>query len=286
MIAFLGTGLLGAGFVRAALGRGESVSVWNRTAAKAAVFAADGARVATTPADAVRGATRVHLVLLDDAAVDSVIAQLLSALEPGAVIIDHSTTAPKPTAERATRLAEQGIAFVHAPVFMGPSNAENATGLILVSAPKGLFEQIEPALSKMTGKVRYMGERSDLAAAYKLFGNLTVMFVIGGLADMFALGRSVGVDPREAYTLFEDFNPAGQFTGRGRRMADGDFEPTFELTAARKDIRLMEETAAAGGVTLHMLPHIARRMEDVIAAGHGADDLASLGAADVAADVA
>jgi 3-hydroxyisobutyrate dehydrogenase len=281
MISFLGTGLLGGGFVRAALGRGEQVTIWNRTAAKAHAFAPLGAHVAATPADAVRGAERVHLVLLDDAVVDAVLEQLLPALDPNTIIIDHSTTAPAPTAARMQRLAERGVQYLHAPVFMGPSNAEKATGLMLVSGPEALYRDVDPALARMTGKVRYMGDRPDRAAAFKLFGNLSVFFIIGALADMFALARSVGIDAPDAYTLFDDFNPAGQFTGRGRRMADGDFEPTFELTAALKDVRLMLETAERGNLPLHILPTIAERMKTAIAAGHGADDLASLGAADV-----
>jgi 3-hydroxyisobutyrate dehydrogenase-like beta-hydroxyacid dehydrogenase len=274
MIAFLGTGLMGAGFVRAFLARGENVTVWNRTSSKAEALAADGARVADSPADAVRGARRVHLSLLDDRAVDDVLARLLPALEPGAIIVDHSTTAPQPTAARAARLAAAGVPFLHAPVFMGPGNAREGTGLMLVAGPQPLFEEMRPELDRMTGTVRYMGERSDLAAAFKLFGNMMIMFVISGLADLYALARGLGIDPREAYTLFRDFNPSGQVTGRGKRMAEGDYVPAmFELAAARKDIRLMLESADASGATLHVLPAIAARFDEFIAAGFGGDDL-------------
>jgi 3-hydroxyisobutyrate dehydrogenase len=282
MIAFLGTGLMGTAFVGALLNRGKSVTVWNRTTAKAQALAEAGARVATDPADAVRGAKRVHLSLLDDAAVDAVLDLLLPSLEPGAVIVDHSTTAPKPTAQRAQRLAERGVAFLHAPVFMGPANAQEESGIMLAAGPQEVYDRVRPALEKMTGKLRYFGERTDLAAGYKLFGNMMIMFVVSGVADIFALAKGLGVDPKEACTLFDDFNPAGQVSGRGRRMAEGDFKPTFELSAARKDVRLMLETASATGVSLHVLPAIAHRFDEVIAAGHGQDDLASIVADDVA----
>jgi 3-hydroxyisobutyrate dehydrogenase-like beta-hydroxyacid dehydrogenase len=281
MIAFLGTGLLGTGFVRAALGRGETVTVWNRTRAKADALAADGARVATDPAEAVRGASRVHLVLLDDAVVDAVIEQLLPGLAPDAIILDHSTTAPRPTAARAERLAALGIDFLHVPVFMGPAQAAAATGMMLVSGKQALYERVRPELGRMTERIRYMGERPDLAAAYKLFGNMLIMFVSAGLADVFAMARAAGIAPTDAYTIFNDFNAASQVVTRGKRMAEGDFTPSFELSAARKDVRLMLETAEAGGIPLHVLPAIAARFDQVIAAGHGADDLASVGATDV-----
>ena len=145
MIAFLGTGLMGAAFVRAFIKRGESVIAWNRTIARAEPLAADGARIAADPAEAVRGASRVHLSVLDDAAVDAVLEQIVPALEPDAIVIDHSTTAPLPTAERAQRLAERGVRFLHAPVFMAPQNALDSTGVMLVAGPTaGLRRQCAP----------------------------------------------------------------------------------------------------------------------------------------------
>ena len=75
-IAFLGTGLLGSGFIEAAAGRGDRVTVWNRTAEKAHALTKFGVTVAASPVDAVRGAERVHLVLKDDAVVESVIKAL------------------------------------------------------------------------------------------------------------------------------------------------------------------------------------------------------------------
>lgn len=281
MIAFLGTGLMGAAFVRALLARGESVAVWNRTTSRAQPLEADGARVVPDPADAVRGAQRVHLSLLDDAAVDEVLARILPALDAGAVVVDHSTTAPAPTAARARRLAERGIAFLHAPVFMGPGNARDATGLMLVAGAEPVFERVRPDLERMTGTVRYLGERPDIAAAYKLFGNMEIMFVVSGLADIYALARGLDIDPRDAHHVFDGFDPGTQIRTRGKRMAEQDFvPPMFELSAARKDIRLMLETASATGASLHVLPAIAERFDAVIARGHGADDLGSIAAAD------
>ena len=89
-IAFLGTGLLGAAFVEAAQKRGEQVTVWNRTIDKARALEKFGARVADSPAEAVRGARRVHLVLTDDPVVEQVITELRAGLSPDAIILDTS----------------------------------------------------------------------------------------------------------------------------------------------------------------------------------------------------
>ena len=79
-ITYLGTGLLGSAFVEAALARGDQVTVWNRTASKTQSVERLGAVVAGTPGDAVRGASRVHLVLRDDDSIDDVIAQFRQAI--------------------------------------------------------------------------------------------------------------------------------------------------------------------------------------------------------------
>jgi 3-hydroxyisobutyrate dehydrogenase-like beta-hydroxyacid dehydrogenase len=279
MIAFLGTGLMGSAFVRALLARGEAVTVWNRTRSRAEPLAKEGAVVADDPAQAVRDARRVHLALLDDAVVDDVLAQLLPALEAGAVIVDHSTTATQPTAARARRMQQMGVKFLHAPVFMGPSNALDATGSMFVAGPQAVFDEVRPDLQRMTDKLRYVGERPDLAAAYKLFGNMLLMFVASGIADVLSLARAVDVDPIDAVSVFADFNAAAQVSVRGQRMASGSFLPAaFELSAARKDVRLMLDSAAAAGGSLHVLPAIAARFDQIIAAGYGDADLAAAAA--------
>jgi 3-hydroxyisobutyrate dehydrogenase len=129
MIAYLGTGLLGSAFVRALLARGESVNVWNRSPEKARALEQFGARAFATAAEAVKDAGRVHITLSEDTAVDAVLRDIEPALQPGAAVIDHTTTAPGPTGDRVRRMDAKGFAFLHAPVFMGPPNALAATGV-------------------------------------------------------------------------------------------------------------------------------------------------------------
>src|SRR5258706_561202 len=109
MIAVLGTGLLGSGFTRALVRAGESVHVWNRTAEKASALEAFGAHPFASPADAVRGAARIHVVLSDDAAVDSVLAA--AQLAPQAFVIDHSTTSTTGVLERTARWRAAGVTY-------------------------------------------------------------------------------------------------------------------------------------------------------------------------------
>jgi 3-hydroxyisobutyrate dehydrogenase-like beta-hydroxyacid dehydrogenase len=273
-IAILGAGLIGAGMAEAARSRGLDVAVWNRTRAKADALAPLGVRPCATIDEAVRGASRVHVAVADDAAVDAILSTAVPALGEGCVVLDHTTASPAGTAARAARAAREGWAFLHAPVFMSPAMAKAAKGMILCAGPTATYERVKDALAAMTGDVWYLGERPDLAAAYKLFGNAMIITVVGGLADVFAMASTLGVPPEAAHQLFSRFKPATTIDLRGAKMAVGDYTPAFELTMARKDVRLMLE--AAGDAPMAVLPAIAARMDELIRRGDGGLDLAAL----------
>jgi 3-hydroxyisobutyrate dehydrogenase len=273
MIAFFGMGLLGSNFVRAMRSRGEDVHVWNRSPDKATALEADGARAFAEPADAARGAVRVHVTLPDDAIVDEVLERARPGIAATTVIVDHSTTSTQGVLARIARWRDRGVAFTHAPVFMGPQNAREATGIMMVSGPRGVVDPLRPVLAPMTGKLVDLGERPDAAAAFKLLGNLFLICMTTGLAEMLALAKALDVPAGQAAALFEQFNPGMTIGARIKRMVDASFsDPSWELTMARKDARLMMEAASAAGVPLAVLPAIAARMDAVIAEGHGAED--------------
>lgn len=275
-IALLGTGLLGSGMVQHFLKSGTVVTVWNRTATKARALEKHGARVAGSPPEAVAGADHVHFVLPDDAVVNDILQQIGPALKAGAIVVDHSTTLPEATKARAEDMRAKGIRYVHAPVFMSPQMATDGVGLMLVSARKADFDAVRSALEGMTGEVWYLGERSDLAAAYKLFGNCMLFAISGGLADVITMARANEIDPVEALSVFQKFQAGNVINFRGPRMARGETTPaSFGLDMARKDVALM--MAAAKGHPLVALPGVAKRMDEVIAAGRGDEDLAALG---------
>jgi 3-hydroxyisobutyrate dehydrogenase-like beta-hydroxyacid dehydrogenase len=274
-ITFLGTGLLGGAFAEGAAKRGDTVTAWNRSQDKVAALAQFGVKPAATPADAVRGAARVHIVLKDDAVVEEVIAAARPGLGADAVVIDHTTTLPELTAQRSRRLNAEGIRYLHCPVFMGPPAARDAKGSMLVAGPKALFESVQAELSAMTGRVEYLGERADLAAINKLFGNAMIISVSAAMADILTLAQAGSVPPQDAVKLLGLLDINAMVAGRGGNMAKGNFAPSFELAMARKDVRLMLETA--GDRPMAVLPGIAARMDQLIAAGHGAKDASVIG---------
>ena len=273
-IAFLGTGLLGSGFVQHLLVDRHEVTVWNRTAERARPLVDAGAALAASPAEAVAGAERIHLCLKDDAVVDEVLAAALPGAPAGAVVVDHTTTSADGAAARGERLAGQGRAFLHAPVFMSPAAARDGKGMMLAAGPEDALERVRAGLASMTGELWYLGPDLRRAAAMKLLGNSMLISIAAALADTFALARALGVPPVDAHTLVSRLRPGGAIEIRGKRMADGDFAATFELAMARKDMGLMLD--ALGDAPLASLRTIAARADELIARGHGADDLGVL----------
>lgn len=275
-IAFFGTGLMGSGFVRRLRATGHEVNVWNRSPAKARALEADGAKAFDDPAAALAGVERLHLSLSDDASVDAVLEPIAAAIPKATWIVDHTTTAVTPTAERIARWNARDRTFVHAPVFMGPANALDGTGLMLVSGEKARHDALLPTLQKMTGNVLYMGEAPERAAAFKLFGNLTLIGIMGVLGDVNRLAHAVGIPTSEAFSLFKHFNPGQFLPGRAARIESGEFTaPSFEVSMARKDVRLMIEEAQRGGVDLFVMPGVAAMFDAAIARGEGALDAAA-----------
>ena len=273
MIAFFGMGLLGSGFVRALRRRGEQVHVWNRSEPKARALEADGAVVFTDPAEAARGAERVHLTLSDDAAVDEVLERAQPGFSPGVTLVDHTTTSPTGTRARAARWADRGVEFLHAPVFMGPQNALESTGIMLSSGDPARAERLRPALEKMTGKLLHLGPEPDRAASFKLFGNLFLMFMTAGVAEVLTLAKALDVKPEDAMTLFDTFNPGMSLGVRIKRVLAAEFQtPSWELAMARKDARLMLEEADRHNVPLPMLPAIAATMDRFLERGFAHHD--------------
>jgi len=273
MKAFLGMGLLGSNFVKAMIQKGDQLRVWNRTAARAKALEVYGAKAFDNVAEAVKGADTIHITLKDDASVDEVLAAAAKGFGTGAVIIDHTTTSAQGAIDRTAAWKARGYTYLHAPVFMGPQNALESTGYMLVSGDQQVISNVLPELSKMTGKVINFGPEEGKAAGMKLIGNLFLLSLTAGLTDALSLAKAQGIHSDDILELFSSWNPGASVPARLKRIANGDYsQPSWELNMARKDAGLMIDGATQGGTTLAIIPAIAAEMDRWIAKGHGADD--------------
>jgi len=273
MKAFLGMGLLGSNFVKAFLKKGEQVQAWNRTLAKATALESFGAKAFASSADAVSGADIIHLTLKDDASVDEVLAAASAGFGSRVTIVDHTTTSAHGAINRTKAWKDKGHVYLHAPVYMSPSNALDSTGTMLVSGDQAVIEQLQPELEKMTGKLMNLGAQEGKAAGMKLIGNLFLLTLTAGIADTLALAKALNISITDVSALFDSFNPGASMPARLKRISTGKFdEPSWELVMARKDAGLMMDTAAGAQVSLAVIPVIAREMDAWIEKGFGNSD--------------
>ncbi|MEO8721373.1 MAG: NAD(P)-dependent oxidoreductase [Ginsengibacter sp.] len=278
MKSFLGIGLLGNGFVRAMIRNGDQVQVWNRTASKAKELEEFGGKAFDNIVDAVKNADFVHVALKDDASVDEALSKAEEGLKSGAIIIDHTTTSIEGAKQRTKAWKNKGFQYQHAPVFMGPKNALESTGYMLVSGDQHLIKQLEVQLSALTGKLINFGEEVGKAAAMKLTGNLFLVGFNGTLSDTIAFSNAAGISTEELSQLFAEWNPGNSFDSRLKRMTGDDFsDPSWRLEMARKDTGLFIEEAEKKGIHLSVIPGVAALMDEWIKKGHGKEDWTIIG---------
>ena len=186
--------------------------------AKARALEALGARAFDDPAAALAGAERIHLSLADDASVDAVLEPIAAAIPASHLDRRPHHHRGAPTAERVARWNARGQDLRARAGVHGARQRAEGTGLMLVSGEKSRHDALLPALQQMTGKVLYLGAAPERAAAFKLFGNLTLIGILGVLGDVNRLAHAVGISTEEAFSLFQHFNP-GQIAA-GARGAD------------------------------------------------------------------
>ena len=273
MKAFLGMGLLGSHFVRAMIKRGDEIQVWNRTTFKATELEKYGAKAFSNVEDAVKGAEFIHVTLKDDASVNEVLNAASNGFSKGAIIIDHTTTTKEGAIQRTREWRERGFFYQHAPVFMGPANALEGSGFMLVSGDQEHIRKLEPMLSNMTGTLLHFGEEPGRAAAMKLVGNTFLVCFTTGIKDTLSLGKALDVPLHDITKLFDSWNPGAQMPARLKRMTDGDYtKASWELAMARKDTGLFLEAAKKAGIELSLIPGAAALMDQWIEKGYGHND--------------
>jgi 3-hydroxyisobutyrate dehydrogenase-like beta-hydroxyacid dehydrogenase len=243
-VAVLGIGLMGLPLATRLCQAGVSVSVWNRTHAKAEKLAAQGARVSPTPGEAVAQADVILISLEDGPAVESVLFQLGTAgkLRPGSVVIDMSSIPPRQARDHAARLGALGVHHIDAPVSGGTLGAEQGTLAIMVGGKADVFDRVNPLLA-LLGHATHVGSHGAGQLA-KLANQMIVGVTIGAVAEALLLCERGGANMakvKEAIT--GGFADSRILQVHGQRMIDRDFTRHGAVTLQLKDMRNALSTA-------------------------------------------
>jgi 3-hydroxyisobutyrate dehydrogenase-like beta-hydroxyacid dehydrogenase len=225
-IAFLGLGSMGLPMARRLLVAGYELTVWNRTAAKADLLASDGAKVASTPAEAVQDADVVVTMLADPEAVHAVVDAMLPTLRPGSHLIDMSSIGPRSFADVVAKLPE-GVTAIDAPVLGSVDRAASGQLMLFVGGDptpvQGILEQF--------GRITRCGDQGA-GSALKIVVITAVIVGVTEIAEAMKLAAAYGL-PEDLVKTALNNSPVGGAAARA--FAEGVHYP---IRLAAKDVAL------------------------------------------------
>jgi 3-hydroxyisobutyrate dehydrogenase len=272
-IAVLGTGAMGAPMARNLARAGHDVRAWNRTVEKAVPLRDDGVGVRDDPAAATDGAEVVMTMLADAEAVLAVAGQ--ANLHEGQIWWQASTIGIDGNERCAALAAETGAVLVDAPVLGTRQPAEEGKLVVLASGPDDALDACAPFFDAVAARTLRLGE-AGTGTRLKLAVNTWVVVVTEGTAETVALAEALGLDPN---LVLEAISGGAldlpYMRMKAKLMLEREFPPSFALTLAAKDARLVVEAAERHGADLPAARAVAERMTAAAQAGHGDEDMAA-----------
>ncbi|MCK7621710.1 NAD(P)-binding domain-containing protein [Streptomyces sp. RS10V-4] len=274
-VTLLGLGAMGTALARAWRAAGHPLTVWNRTPARAAALAAEGAQVADTAAEAVAANTLIVVCLLDDASV----ADALNGIDlTGKDLVNLTTGNPAQARDRAAWARERGARYLDGGIMAVPPmiGVPEAGGYVFYSGSRDLFEQHHKTLGVPAG-THYTGEDDGFAALHDV-ALLSAMYgMFAGAAHAFALIRKEDIDPTAFAPLLADWlvamAPAVHQTADQLRSGDYTKGVVSRLAMQVAGTPTFLSTAEQQGVSPELLSPYFALMRRRLAEGSGEEDL-------------
>lgn len=280
-VGFIGLGHMGGGMARNLIKAGHEVTVYNRSADKAKLLAAEGANVGKTVAE-VCDADVVMTMLANDAAVESVVLGpdgVLANLRGGALHVSSSTISVALSERLSQEHAKHGQRYIAAPVFGRPDAAAAAQLVVVAAGENSAVESARPLLQAIARKVFVVGEMPQAANLVKLSGNFLNASVIESLGEAFALIAKGGIDRQKYVEILESLFNVPAYNIYGALIASGNFEPAaFAAPLGQKDIRLLLAAADTLGVPMPIGGLLRDRFLTLLAHGGERLDWSAIGA--------
>ncbi len=274
---FIGLGSMGAAMARNVAKAGLLEAVWNRTEPRAAELARELAVTqARSPAELTRQADVILLCVSADADVLDVIQQLLPALEPGKTVVDMSTVSRETAREADRRVRDRGADFLDAPVTGGMEGARNGTLAIMVGGHEGTLERVRPVLSAMGQRIVHMGA-TGMGQSAKAVNQVLCAGINEAVTEALAFGEQLGLNLDKLIQVLSGGAAGNWFLEkRGPTMTRDSFAPGFKLALHHKDLAICLAMAKPLGVTLPLTAMTLEHYRELMAAGHGEEDISAL----------
>jgi 3-hydroxyisobutyrate dehydrogenase-like beta-hydroxyacid dehydrogenase len=280
-VSLLGLGRMGEPIARRLLTTLGSLTVWNRTTAKAATLSQAGARVAARPAEAAAPITLTVLTDLTDVEEilvgdEGLIAGWATAGVPRPVLVVHGTVSPMGVATLARRLAQAGIDLVDAPLSGGVAGAESGALSVMVGGADDAVSRVWPVLQIVGSTVRHLGP-SGAGETAKACNQVVVAATVTALAETLVLADAANINRTELLDLLGGGLADSEVLRQKRhRWLTGDFHGGGSTTNQLKDLRFVTEAASARGLTLPLAATLRTLFEQAVADGGGRLDHAAI----------
>src|SRR2546429_6445189 len=278
-ISYLGLGTMGSGMAANLLEAGYKFTVWNRNGEKCEPFARKGARVADTPADAVRDVDLIMYSLSNDHAVEDVVfgaEGILSGIKEGQIAMDMSTVLPATSLQEQEAYAKRGVDFLDAPVLGSKQESADAKLWIMAAGNQAVFEKVKPVLEYLGQTIHYFGKNGK-AAAMKLVGNLIVALEMEALAEGLVLAQKAGLDLNTVMEVVKvaDFR-SPLLVSNGQNILKRDFSTSFALKLMLKDAGLIEKFSESMESPIPALRIVEKNLASAVALGFGNENASAL----------
>ena len=279
-VAFLGLGVMGypmAGHLQSA---GHSVTVYNRTTAKADAWVAEhGGSMATTPAEAAQGVDFVMACVGNDDDLRGVClgdTGAFAGMSKGAIFVDHTTVSAKVTSGLYAASAELGLSFVDAPISGGQAGAENGVLSIMCGGDQTVYDAAESIMAAYSRICRRIGD-SGAGQKTKMCNQIAIAGLVQGLSEALHFAEKAGLDGAAVVEVISQ-GAAGswQMSNRYTTMLDDHFEHGFAVDWMRKDLGICLEAADETGASLPVTALVDQFYKDVQKMGGGRWDTSSL----------
>lgn len=270
---------MGSGMAANLLKAGFPLAIFNRTAAKAEAFAAQGARIATTPADAAKGASIIVSMLADDQASRETWLGphgALAAAAPGTILIECSTVSPTWIAELAAQASSRQLHLLDAPVTGSRMQAQAGQLSFLVGGTEEALAQATPVLQSMSKEIVHLGPTGS-GATMKLINNFLCGVQVASLAEGIAWIERTGLDREKALNILKSGAPGSPLLGAiSARMTAHDYAVNFHLKLMTKDLHYAHAEAANSGIDLTTASNAEALFQKAAAQGFADQDMSSV----------
>jgi 3-hydroxyisobutyrate dehydrogenase-like beta-hydroxyacid dehydrogenase len=278
--AFLGLGVMGFPMAGHLAKAGHAVTVYNRSAGKAAQWAEKhGGKTAATPAAAAAGMDLVMVCVGNDDDVRAVtLGQdgALAAMKPGAILVDHTTASATVARELYAAAKARGVGFLDAPVSGGQAGAENGKLTIMVGGDADAFAVAEPVLACYARAVTLMGKAGS-GQLTKMVNQICIAGLVQGLSEGINFGMRAGLNVEQVLDVIgKGAAQSWQMDNRGKTMAADKFEFGFAVDWMRKDLAICAAEARSNGAALPVTALIDQFYARIQARGGGRWDTSSL----------